>query len=76
MMSDDQQLASSSKPGLWQSLGSVGAAFFGVQSDSKRRRDFEHGKPHYFIALGVIATGAFILGIWGLVALVMSLAAT
>ena len=74
-MSDNRQPASSPKPGLWQSLGSVGAAFFGVQSDSKRRRDFEHGKAHHFVALGIIATVVFIVSVWAMVTLVMSLAA-
>lgn len=74
-MTDAQQSAAATKPNLWQSLASVGAAFFGVQSDRKRRRDFEHGKPHQFILLGVVATAAFVLSVWGVVNLVMSLAA-
>jgi len=74
-MTDTQPPAAATKPNVWQSLASVGAAFFGVQSDRKRRRDFEHGKPHQFIILGVIATVAFVLSVWGIVSLVLSLAA-
>ena len=74
-MSDNRQPASSPKPGLWQSLGSVGAAFFGVQSDSKRRRDDAQGDKMMCLAVFKIATVVFIVSVWAMVTLVMSLVA-
>lgn len=61
-------------PTLWQVLTSVLAAFFGVQSEAKRQRDFTHGKPHQFIMLGILATIAFILLVFGLVKLILTVA--
>jgi hypothetical protein len=61
-------------PSLWQVLTSVLAAFFGVQSEAKRRRDFTHGKPHQYILLAIIATVLFILAVFALVKLVLALA--
>ena len=49
---------------LWQTIASVGAAFFGVQSSKNRERDFKHGKAAHFIAIGLVATGVFILVVW------------
>ena len=43
-------------PGLWSVIKSVLAAFFGVQSDKNRSRDFETGKPHHYIIIGVVMT--------------------
>lgn len=39
---------------MWQVIKSVLSAFFGVQKDSRRRDDFEHGKPIVFIVTGVV----------------------
>ncbi len=39
---------------MWQAIKSVLAAFFGVQKDSQRRQDFEHGKPATFIIIAVV----------------------
>ena len=57
-------------PTLWQTIASVAASFFGVQSSKNRRRDFTHGKPLHFIAVGLAATAVFVL----LVILVVRLA--
>ena len=61
-----------------QSLGrvvrSVAASMFGVQSSRKHREDFGHGKPSTYIAVGLVATLIFVLTLWGLVQLVVSLA--
>lgn len=51
-------------PTLWQSVGSVLAAFFGVQSSRNRVRDFTHGKPVVFIVVGLVMTVVFILAVW------------
>jgi len=48
-------------PTLWQTVTSVGAAFFGVQSSKNRERDFKHGKAAHFIVVGLVATAVFIL---------------
>ena len=55
-------------------LQSVLAAAFGVQSGKNRARDFSRGKPSHFIILGVLFTGLFVLVLFGLVKLVLSLA--
>jgi hypothetical protein len=37
------------------------AAFFGVQSEKNRARDFQHGRPIHYILVGLIMTLLFIL---------------
>ncbi|MGQ0586258.1 MAG: DUF2970 domain-containing protein [Gammaproteobacteria bacterium] len=51
-------------PTLWQTIASVGAAFFGVQSSKNRERDFKHGKAAHFIVIGLVATVVFVLAVW------------
>ena len=58
-------------PTLWQMLQSVLAAAFGVQSGKNRARDFGHGKPSQFIALGLLFTLCFVLTVFGVVKLVL-----
>lgn len=53
---------------------SVVAAFFGVQSNANRERDFKSGKLSHFILLGLIFGITFILIIVAVVSLVMKLA--
>lgn len=48
-------------PSLWQVVQSVAAAFFGVQSERNRQRDFTRGKPSQFIIIGLLATALFVL---------------
>lgn len=62
------------EPGLLAHVGSVLAAFFGVQSNKARERDFTKGKPATYIILGIVLTIVFILLIFGVVKLVLSLA--
>ena len=62
------------EPGLMAHVGSVLAAFFGVQSNRARERDFSKGKPSVYITLGIVLTILFILVIFGIVKLVTSLA--
>ncbi|MFZ3182630.1 MAG: DUF2970 domain-containing protein [Pseudomonas sp.] len=52
-------------------LHSVLAAAFGVQSGKNRARDFGHGKPSQFIALGLLFTLCFVLMVFGVVKLVL-----
>ncbi len=46
---------------------SVIAAFFGVQSDANRRRDFSSGRFWHFFAAGLVFVAVFLLSVWGLV---------
>ena len=58
-------------PGLLDILKSVGAAFFGVQSEANRRRDFTHGKAHHYVIAGLVGTVAFVAALYGLVQLIL-----
>ena len=58
-------------PTFWQMLHSVMAAAFGVQSGKNRARDFTHGKPGHFIAIGLLFTLVFVLLLVGVVKLVL-----
>lgn len=62
------------RPGFLDTLKSVLAAFFGVQSNERRERDFTHGKPAHFIIIGLILTVVFILVVLAVVRGVMLLA--
>lgn len=53
---------------------SVGAAFFGVQTEANRRRDFTHGRIHHFVLVGFAATVAFVLVLVGIVQLILATA--
>lgn len=64
---DSSQRGDDAAPGLWQTVASVAASFFGVQSARNRERDFTKGKPLHFIVVGLAMTLAFILVIWGAV---------
>jgi hypothetical protein len=58
-------------PTLWQTLASTLASFFGVQSSKNRQRDFTHGKPAHFIAMGLVVTALFVLMVVMLVKLAL-----
>ena len=58
-------------PGLLQIILSVLAAFFGVQSERNRERDFQHGKSTHYIVVGLIMTLLLIVALVGLVKLVL-----
>jgi hypothetical protein len=53
---------------------SVFASMFGVQSNRNREEDFARGSAAAYITVGVVATLLFILAVWGVVKLVMSIA--
>ena len=59
---------------LFQLMGSVLAAMFGVQTNERRVRDFSRGKASHFIIIGFLFTALFVLTVWGAVQLVMGLA--
>jgi uncharacterized membrane protein len=50
---------------------SVAAAFFGVQNNSNRKRDFSEGKLSHFIIAGLLAVLIFIICLIAVVSLVM-----
>ena len=74
-MSDGNQ---TKKNGIspWSFIGSLFAAWFGVQSKANRDRDFEHGKFSHFIIGGIIFVILFVLFVVGIVKVVMSTVGT
>ncbi|SFF30356.1 Protein of unknown function [Fontimonas thermophila] len=56
---------------LWQTIVSVAASFFGVQSSQNRQRDFTRGKAGHFIVVGLIMTALFVLAVGLAVRLVL-----
>ena len=56
-----------------QLMKSVLAAFFGVQSNANRERDFKHGKFSHFILIGLLFGLLFVLTLVGVVQLVLHL---
>lgn len=58
-------------PSLLQAFGSGLAAAFGVQNRKNRERDFKHGRPAVFIAVGLVVTALFVLTVWLAVKLVL-----
>lgn len=61
-------MSEQNKLGLHQVAASVLAAFFGVQSDRARRRDFNRGRLRDFVLVGVGITALFVIVLWGAVA--------
>ncbi|MEX1220689.1 MAG: DUF2970 domain-containing protein [Idiomarina sp.] len=59
------------KPSFMAVVLSVIAAFFGVQTERNRQRDFSAGKPIHYILIGVVLTVMFVVGLMGLVSLVL-----
>jgi len=62
------------KLSFMQTVASVMASFFGVQSRKNRERDFTEGDPLAFIAVGIGATALFVLTMWTVVKLVLHFA--
>ena len=65
---------SEGKLSLWQVIGSVFAAAFGVQSEKNRQRDFTRAKPSTYIIAGILFTLVFILVIFTVVKIVLGIA--
>jgi hypothetical protein len=59
-------------PTLIQTVLSVLAAFFGVQSEKNRERDFHQGRAGVFIGVGLALTVLFVLAVWLVVKLVLA----
>lgn len=65
---DEEQKA----PSLFQVMGSVLSAFFGVQSSKNKERDFKHGNHKVFIVVGLIMTLVFLASVITVVQLVLA----
>jgi len=59
--------------GLLNTIKSTLAAASGIQTQANRERDFEHGNPSTFIIAGIVFVIVFILAMYGVVQLVLSL---
>jgi hypothetical protein len=59
------------KSSLKNTFKSVAAAFFGVQNERSRQRDFSQGKLSHFIAVGIICVLLFIGALVTIVSLVI-----
>jgi len=59
---------------FWSAMRSVLSSFLGVQSEERRKQDFENGRPIYFIVSGLILTAAFIISVIFAVQWALSLA--
>lgn len=70
--SDETQDTSPSKPGLLTIVKSVLAAFFGVQSQKNRERDFNAGKPLHFIIVAAVMTLVFLLIVAAVVTFILT----
>jgi len=55
-------------------MGSIIAAWFGVQTKANRERDFEQGKFHHFVIGGIVFAILFVLFVVGIVKVVMHFA--
>jgi NhaP-type Na+/H+ or K+/H+ antiporter len=51
----------SQSPNFFAVVLSVIAALFGVQTEHNRQRDFQHGKPALYIAIGVVFIVLFVV---------------
>lgn len=71
-MSDDDK--SKSGISVFSFIGSLFAAWFGVQSNANRERDFQKGKFSHFIIGGIIFTILFIMFVIGIVQVALSTA--
>ncbi|MCT7941241.1 MULTISPECIES: DUF2970 domain-containing protein [Shewanella] len=57
---------------LWQVFSSTIAAFFGVQTDKNRQRDFKTTSPIPFILMGIMLTVFLVLTLVAIVNQVLS----
>jgi len=59
---------------LREIIGSVFAAFTGVQSQANRERDFARGSTRVWVVAGLVGTALFILVVYLAVKLILALA--
>lgn len=60
------------KTTLWQAFASVFRAWFGVQSDANRQRDFASNDAKPFIMAGIVFTVTLVIAVIVVVNLVLS----
>lgn len=70
----DTNLVSKKKLTVFSMVGSIFAAWFGVQTQANRERDFSQGKFHHFVIGGIIFAILFVLFVVGIVKVVMHFA--
>ncbi len=75
-MNDTERKQSDSEQELsfFELLKSTASAFFGVQSNTNRERDFNHGKMSHFIWMGLLLGLLFVLTLVGVVQVVLHFA--
>ncbi len=73
-MSDEESRTSKRGQSLGAVFQSVAASMFGVQSSKKHKEDFAKGSIGSYMMVGAIMTVVFVLSVWGIVKLVMSIA--
>lgn len=73
-MSENQEPERQRGQSLGTVIRSVFSSMFGVQSSDKHEEDFARGKVSSYVIVGLLATIIFVLAIWGLVKLVVSVA--
>ncbi|QIR16270.1 DUF2970 domain-containing protein [Shewanella aestuarii] len=56
---------------IWRVFSSTVAAFFGVQTEQNRHRDFQQQSPLPFIIMGVILAFVFVIGLLAIVSQVL-----
>ena len=71
-MSEEENSQSPGSQSLGSVIRSVSASMFGVQSSKKHAEDFSEGRVTSYVAVGLIATILFVLTVWGIVKLVVS----
>ncbi len=75
-MSDSPSPQQTPKPrapmSFWDTVASVAASFFGVQSQKNRERDFTQGKASHFIVIGLVMTVLLVVGLVMIVRVVLS----
>lgn len=57
---------------IWQVFHSTVAAFFGVQTDENRKKDFQMGSPLPYIAMGIVLAIVLVASLMFLVGQVLS----
>lgn len=71
-ISDTEDQQADKAPNLLQVMGSVLAAFVGIQNKKNKERDFKYGNHKVFIAVGIIMTAAFLLTVVTVVQIVLN----
>ena len=71
-MSEEENPQSPGRQSLGSVFRSVSASMFGVQSSRKHAEDFSKGSIASYVVVGFVATVLFVLAVWGIVQVVVS----